>query len=86
MGDIILVEEYVITKNIAKHGNNSIIVIPRILRHKLQPRTTVKVTIEVIERPEACNASGDSIGGIHEIDKALNGTADGFADEVGKDA
>ncbi len=48
----LLGEEYTITKNIAKHGRNSIIVIPSVLRDQLQPRTTVKVTIEVIKRPE----------------------------------
>lgn len=47
-----LSEEYTITKNIAKHGRNSIIVIPHVLREQLQPRTTVKVTIEVIKRPK----------------------------------
>lgn len=45
-------EEYTITKNIAKHGRNSIIVIPSVLREHLRPGTTVKVTIEVIRRPE----------------------------------
>lgn len=45
-------EEYVITKNIAKHGKNSIIVIPSVLRNELSPKTTVKVTIEVLKRPE----------------------------------
>jgi len=47
-----LPEEYVITKNIAKHGKNSIIVIPSVLRNELSPKTTVKVTIEVLKRPE----------------------------------
>jgi hypothetical protein len=53
MGDAVLVDRYTITKNIAKHGKNSIIVIPSILNSELQPRTTVKVTIEVIKRPES---------------------------------
>ena len=47
-----MAEEYIITKNIAKHGKNSIIVIPSILKQELAPKTTVKVTIEVIKRPE----------------------------------
>jgi len=46
------VDRYVITKNIAKHGKNSIIVIPSILKDELRPRTTVKVTIEVLKKPE----------------------------------
>jgi hypothetical protein len=52
MGDVFLVDRYVITKNIAKHGKSSIIVIPSVLNSELQPKTTVKVTIEVIKRPE----------------------------------
>jgi hypothetical protein len=47
-----LVERYTITKNIAKHGKNSIIVIPSVLKQELQPKTTVKVTIEVLKKPE----------------------------------
>lgn len=43
--------KFVITKNIAKHGDNSIIVIPKVLRGELQPRTLVKLTIEVIRKP-----------------------------------
>jgi hypothetical protein len=46
------VERYTITKNIAKHGENSIIVIPSVLKAELPPKTTVKVTIEVIRRNE----------------------------------
>ncbi len=52
MGVRVLVERYTITKNIAKHGKNSIIVIPSILKDELSPRTTVKVTIEVVKRPD----------------------------------
>ena len=42
-------EQYVITKKIAKHGSQSIIVIPRILEQKLKPKTVVKLTIDVLE-------------------------------------
>ena len=45
-------EEYIITKKIAKHGSQSIIIIPRILDGRLKPRTVVKLTIEVLEKPE----------------------------------
>jgi len=44
-------KSYTITKNIAKHGKNSIIVIPSILRDELKPKTTVKVTIDIIKLP-----------------------------------
>ncbi len=49
--------KFVITKNIAKHGDNSIIVIPKVLRGELQPRTLVKLTIEVIRKPDDENNS-----------------------------
>lgn len=41
--------QYIITKRIAKHGTQSIIVIPRILENKLKPQTIVKLTIDVLE-------------------------------------
>ncbi len=44
--------KFIITKNIAKHGENSIIVIPKVLQHELQPRTLVKLTIEILKKPE----------------------------------
>lgn len=40
--------EYTITKRIAKHGSQAIIVIPRILEQNLKPGTIAKVTIEII--------------------------------------
>ena len=42
-------EQYVITKRIAKHGSQSIIVIPKILESRLKPKTIVKLTIDVLE-------------------------------------
>lgn len=41
--------EYVITKRIAKHGKQAIIVIPRLLEDRLKPGTVVKLTIDVLE-------------------------------------
>ncbi|USN45623.1 MAG: hypothetical protein H6502_00640 [Candidatus Woesearchaeota archaeon] len=46
-------EQYTITKKIAKHGTQAIIVIPRILEHKLKPKTMVKLTIDIIEEGAA---------------------------------
>lgn len=40
--------KYVITKRIAKHGNQAIIVIPRILEEQLKPGTVAEVTINVL--------------------------------------
>ena len=45
-------EEYTITKKIAKHGSQAVIVIPRILEENLKPNTIVKLTIEVLKKPE----------------------------------
>jgi hypothetical protein len=44
--------EYIITKKIAKHGKQAIIVIPKVLESKLRPGTIAKMTIEVLEEGE----------------------------------
>ena len=44
--------QYVITKKIAKHGNQAIIVLPRILENELKPGTIVKVTVDVVRGVE----------------------------------
>jgi hypothetical protein len=41
---------FTITKRIAKHGSQAIIVIPKILEHELKPGTVVKLDINVIEQ------------------------------------
>jgi hypothetical protein len=41
--------QYVITKRIAKHGSQAIIVVPRVLETYLKPKTLVKLTIDVLE-------------------------------------
>ncbi|MDD5193244.1 MAG: hypothetical protein PHF67_01520 [Candidatus Nanoarchaeia archaeon] len=41
--------QFVITKRIAKHGKQAIIVIPKILEDKLKPGTVAEVTINVID-------------------------------------
>jgi len=41
--------KFVITKRIAKHGSQSIIVIPRILESQLRPGQIVQLNIEVLE-------------------------------------
>ena len=45
-------QTYTITKKIAKHGNQSIIVIPSLLRSKIRPSMLVKVTIDILENEE----------------------------------
>jgi hypothetical protein len=43
---------FVITKKIAKHGNNAIIVIPKFLQEDLKPKTIVEVRINVVKEAE----------------------------------
>lgn len=42
-------KRFTIRKKIAKHGDNSIIVIPKLLRDELKPKTIVELTIDVLE-------------------------------------
>ena len=41
-----------IRKKIAKHGCNSIIVIPKLLQGELKPKTIIDIEIKVIEEAE----------------------------------
>ncbi len=41
-------KQFTITKKIAKHGKQAIIVVPRLLEDKLKPGTIAKITIDVI--------------------------------------
>jgi len=41
-------KQHIITKKVAKHGSQSIIVIPRVIENDLKPGTIVKVTFDVI--------------------------------------
>ncbi len=43
---------YTITKKIAKHGNQAVIVIPSFLRHELKPKTIVEIKINVVREAE----------------------------------
>jgi hypothetical protein len=40
--------KFVITKKIAKHGSQAIIVVPRVLEEHLKPGTTCEISIEVL--------------------------------------
>ncbi|MBI2129917.1 hypothetical protein HYU07_06835 [Candidatus Woesearchaeota archaeon] len=42
--------KFTITKKIAKHGKQAIIVIPKILQDDLKPETIVKLNIEILNR------------------------------------
>jgi hypothetical protein len=45
-------KQFTLTKKIAKHGSQSIIVIPRLLEDELKPSTIVKITIDVLKEAE----------------------------------
>jgi len=42
-------KSFTITKRIAKHGQQAIIVIPKLIEDSLKPGTIVEVRIEVLE-------------------------------------
>lgn len=44
--------QFIITKRIAKHGGQSVIVIPSVLSGKIKPQMLVKITIDVLEELE----------------------------------
>jgi len=41
-------KQFTITKKIAKHGSQAIIVVPKILEEQLKPGTLTQMTIEVL--------------------------------------
>ena len=41
-------KDFVITKKIAKHGKQPVILVPKILENELKPDTIVKLNIEII--------------------------------------
>lgn len=48
-------DRFVITKKIAKHGKQSIIVLPSILKEELKPETIVQLTIDIIKKAREDN-------------------------------
>ena len=47
-----MIKRFTITKKIAKHGNQAVIVIPSFLQEDLKPKTIVEVKINVIKEYE----------------------------------
>lgn len=45
----IVMKQFTITKKIAKHGRQAIIVVPKILQAILKPNTLVELQIKVLE-------------------------------------
>lgn len=46
-----MTKKFSLTKRIAKHGSQSIIVIPRSIEGKLKPGTIVRLSIDIIDEP-----------------------------------
>ncbi|MBS3134536.1 hypothetical protein J4214_04870 [Candidatus Woesearchaeota archaeon] len=47
-----MLKTFTITKKIAKHGSQSVIVIPSFLNEELKPKTIVEVKINVVKEAE----------------------------------
>ena len=47
-----LQKSYILTKKIAKHGKQSVIVIPTFLQDDLKPQTIVEVRINILKEAE----------------------------------
>ncbi len=45
-------KKFTITKKIAKHGSQAIVVIPRILEQELSPGTVVEMTFHIVREAE----------------------------------
>ena len=42
-------QKFTITKKIAKHGSQAVIIVPTLLQDKLCPGTLAEITIEILE-------------------------------------
>lgn len=45
-------KRFTITKKIAKHGSNSVIIIPKFLQEDLKPKTIVEISISILKEAE----------------------------------
>ncbi len=45
-------KSFTITKKIAKHGSQAIVVIPRLLEQELRPGTVVKMKFDIVREVE----------------------------------
>ena len=45
-------KSFTITKKVAKHGSQAIIVVPRLLEDDLPPGTVLKITMDVLKEVE----------------------------------
>ncbi len=44
--------EFIVTKRIAKHGDQAVLVIPKVLQNELRPGTIAEVRIRIIREAE----------------------------------
>jgi hypothetical protein len=49
---MVVTESFIITKKIAKHGSQAIVVVPRVLESQLPPGTLVRITFNVLKTEE----------------------------------
>ena len=47
-----MISSFTITKRIAKHGSQAIIVIPKLLEEHLKPGTIVEINLQILEKLE----------------------------------
>jgi len=52
-------KSFTITKKIAKHGSQAVLIIPRVLQEQLSPGKLIEVKIEILETSEPCRASSN---------------------------
>ena len=52
-------KQFNIRKKIAKHGDNSIIVIPKLLQGELRPKMIVDIQINIVEDNEEIKVEGE---------------------------
>ena len=52
-------KKYIITKKIAKHGKQAIIVIPEVLSQKVKPGNIAQITIEILDGDDEIKDEGD---------------------------
>lgn len=45
-------KKYTLTKKIAKHGNQAVIVIPTFLQSELKPQTLVEITVTILKEAD----------------------------------
>lgn len=56
---IFMEKPIIITKKVAKHGRQAVIVIPKILEEKLKPGTLMQLTIDILNDTETTKNASD---------------------------